>query len=287
MYINTFVRLLSETITAKMSQEILDLEELVKAWVEDFELDKSHRKEADVILPTDINWQHMRVQHGKTDYYDQIKKSTPKTHVLFTAHFSNDTNTKQVYTLKTERRTKSTCNISMEKCYTVGFNLDIKLCPPNPIIEANAGFKGEMSVTKADSQTFEEELVWSVDNQISVPSYHSTKANLVLKEDEYTSSFRCETKFEGKIHITLRSKKDNTPLITLTADVKHVFRAEHGFRVEKNAVYFTSQGRCKCRFGIEQRVKLTERALKKGSAEGEEGKGDKEDEEDEKEESDE
>jgi len=254
-----------------MAHEILDLEDLVRVWVDDFELDKSHRKEADVILPTDINWNHMRVNHGNPEYYDESKMSTPKTNVLFTAHFTNDTKMCQVYTLKTERRTKSTCNISMEKCYTIGFSLDIKLCPPNPIIEANAGFKGEMSVNKTDSQTFEEELVWSVDNQIKVPKYHSTKADLVLKEDEYTSHFRCETKFEGKIHVTLRSKKDSSPLTTLTADVKHVFRTEHGFRVEKNAVYYVSQGKCKCRFGIEQRVKLTQRALKKAGERKENG----------------
>jgi len=245
-----------------MSQEILDLEDLVRNYVNEFPIDKSQRKEADDILSTDINWRHVRIHHGKTEYYDQVKKSTPKTHVLFSAHFTNDTDQSQVYTLKTERRTKSTCNISMEKCYTIGMSLDIKLCPPNPIIEANAGFKGEMSVKKADAESFEEELVWSVDNQISVPPKYRTKADLVLKEDEYTSHFKCETKFEGKIHVTLRSKRDNTPLTTITADVRNIFRSDAGFRVDKTGVYFVSQGRCKCRFGIEQHVRLSQMAIK-------------------------
>lgn len=244
-----------------MSQELIDLEELVRVWVNDFPLDKGQRKDADDILSTDINWNHVRIHHGKTEYYDQVKQSTPKTHVLFTAHFTNDTDQQQVYTLKTERRTKSTCNISMEKCYTIGFNVDIKLCPPNPVIEANAGFKGEMSVKKADEESFEEELVWSVDNQISVPPKYKTKADLVLKEDEYTSHFKCETKFEGKIHVTLRSKRDNSPITTLTGDVRHIFRADQGFRVDKTGIYYVSQGRCKCRFGIEQHVKLSQTAI--------------------------
>ena len=239
-------------------QELIDLEELVKHWVNEFPLDKSQRRDADDITSADINWNHMRIRHGATEYYDQIKQSTPKTHVLFTAHFTNDTNQPQVYTLKTERRTKSTCNISMEKSYTIGMSLDVKLVPPNPVIEANAGFKGEMSVTKADGESFEEELVWSVDNQISVPAKVKTRADLVLKEDEYTSHFKCETKFEGKVHVTLRNKKDNSPITTLTGDVRHIFRADNGFRVDKTGVYYISQGRCKCRFGIEQHVKLSQ-----------------------------
>lgn len=241
-----------------MSQELVDLEEIVKKWVADFPLDSKQRKEADDVISTDINWKHLRVQHGDTQYFDQIKATTPKSHILFTAHFTNDTDQNQVYTLKTERRTKSTCTLSLEKNYTYGFNVDIKLTPPNPVIEANAGFKGELGLTKTSDETFEEELLWSVDNQITVPPKFKTKANLVIKEDEYTSHFKTESKFEGKIHVTLRHKKDNTPITTLTTDVKKLFTGDKGFRVDKSGIYFITQGRCRCRFGIEQHVKLSQ-----------------------------
>lgn len=39
--------------------------------------------------------------------------------------------------------------------------------PPNPVIEANAGFHGSLNVSKMDEETFEEELVWAVDSQVS------------------------------------------------------------------------------------------------------------------------
>ena len=244
-----------------MSAQLLDIEEIVKKWVDDFPLDKSQKKEADEINSTDISWKHFRVRHGATEYYDQIQATTPKSHVLFSAHFTNDTDTNQVYTLKTERRTKSTCTISMQKSYTYGFSVDIKLTPPNPVIEANAGFKGEMGLTKASDETFEEEIVWSVDNQITVPPKFKTKADLVIKEESYTSHFKTESKFEGRIHVTLRSKKDNSPITTLETGVKELFTSDKGFRVDKTGVYYVSQGSCKCRFGIEQHVKLTQSAL--------------------------
>ncbi|KAK3581929.1 hypothetical protein CHS0354_037603 [Potamilus streckersoni] len=216
-----------------MPSKLLDLLELIKIWVYDFPLDKSQKWDADEIQHHDVNWNNVKRWHGPTQYYNQIRKSTHKTHVLFTACFTNDTDQPQVYTLKTERRTKSSCNIRIEK-------------------EASTGFKGSMSVIKADNETFEQELVWSVNNQITVPPKFKTRADLVIKEEEYTSQFQMQTKFEGTIHVTLRSKKDNCPITTLTGDVRHIFRADNGFQVDKTGIYFVSQGRCTYRFGIEQ-----------------------------------
>lgn len=49
------------------------------------------------------------------------------------------------------------------------------------MIEANAGFHGEMSMEKGVNETFEQELTWTVDNEIEVPSGHVTTAELVIK----------------------------------------------------------------------------------------------------------
>ncbi|KAL3867644.1 hypothetical protein ACJMK2_040518 [Sinanodonta woodiana] len=237
-----------------MPQKLLNLFELIKIWVNEFPLEKSQKWDTNEINFHDVNWNNVKRRHGPTQYFNQIKKSTNNTHVLFTAYFTNDTNQPQVYTLNTERRTKSTCNIRIERGYMIGSSLEIKLLPPNPISEANTGFKSPIVVTKADNETLEQELVWSVNNQITVPPKFKTKADLVIREEEYTSQFKTETKFEGTVHVTLRSKRDNSPIITLTGDVRHIFRADHGFRVDKTGIYFVSQGRCKFRFGIEQHV---------------------------------
>ena len=59
-----------------------------------------------------------------------------------------------------------------------------KLTPPNPIIEANAGFHGEMSMEKGVNETFEQELAWTVDNSIEVPSGYVTKAQLEIQVND-------------------------------------------------------------------------------------------------------
>ncbi|ESP05653.1 hypothetical protein LOTGIDRAFT_103152 [Lottia gigantea] len=204
----------------------------------------------------------MHVVHNPSEYFDSTRLATPKSHVIFTAHFTNATDSKQVYALKTERRTNSTCSVSLMKSYTIGVNVDIKLTPPNPIIEANAGFHGEMSMEKGAEETFEEELTWTVDNQITVPPGFVTQADLVIKEDNFTAAFKTESRFDGKIHVNIRSKKDNSVINHLTATVREVFTQDKGFsKVDKTGSTLTTVGKCKCRFGVEQHVKLTQRKL--------------------------
>lgn len=69
----------------------------------------------------------MHVTHSETQYTDSHRSPKPTAHVLFTANFSNDTPNPQRYTLRTERRTKSTCNIALCKTYTIGAHVEIKV----------------------------------------------------------------------------------------------------------------------------------------------------------------
>lgn len=101
-----------------------------------------------------------------------------------------------------------------------GYNIDLKLIFLNFIIEVNVGFKGELGLIKFGDEMFEEEFVWFVDNQIIVLLKYKIKVDLVIKEDEYVSYFKIESKFEGKIYVILRNKKDNILLVIVIGDVK-------------------------------------------------------------------
>lgn len=245
-----------------MSLEVIDLEELVKDYTQSF-LDSDQRKHADLTAPV-INWDFMHVLYGPTKYTPSGSPK-PSAHVLFTANFTNDTPKPQTYTLRTERRTKSTCDMSFQKTFTYGAGMELKLTPPNPIIEANVGFKGELSKQKGVTETFEQELSWSVDNQIEVPSGYQTKAELVIKEDDYRGDFVIESTFDGKIVVTYENKKTREHITTINGHVKKVFKGKPGFRVDNlDRPVFTVKGVCKCRYGIEQNVMLTETKIQHG-----------------------
>ncbi|CAI9721542.1 Hypothetical predicted protein [Octopus vulgaris] len=241
--------------------QIVDLESLVKERIKKFPFDKKEQDNMDKILPTDINWKNVAVFHGETTYSDASSFKKPNSHILFTANFENRTDHVQKHSLKTERRTKSTCTLKTEKAYSIGSSFQLKLVPPNPVIDANAGFHGSLNVSKMDEETFEEELVWAVDSQVSVQPGYKTSANLVIREEEYIGSFTSETSFQGLIHVTLRNKKDQSEMKTMTIPVTQVFTAEKGFTCDGVSSIFVNTGECRCRFGIEQKLTLAEEKL--------------------------
>ncbi|GAB1597632.1 uncharacterized protein LOC115210375 [Argonauta hians] len=243
------------------NHKIVDLEELIRCYVNDFPFDKKVIDNLDKILPTDINWKNVSIFNSEPIYTRVASQGKPQAKILFAANFENRTEKKQNHSLKTERRTKSMCTVTIEKGYSMGMSFQLKLAPPNPIIEANAGFNGSLTVSKKDEETFEEELVWTVDSEVSVPPGYRTRANLEIREEEYVGTFTSETRFQGLIHVNLRSKKDNSEIKTMTIPVVDVFTADKGFRIEKKSSTFVNTGQCRCRFGIEQNLSLREEKL--------------------------
>ncbi len=156
----------------------------------------------------------------------------------------------------------------VEKGFEIEASFDVKLAPPNPIIEANAGFRRELSLSEAREKMTEHELAWEVDSQVNVPPGYQTTADLVIREQEYNGHFYVRSRFDGKVHVNLRNKKDNSVLTTITGNVKHIFTPDKGFQVDKTGIYCITEGTCQCRFGIEQHVRLTQKAID-GDHEGE------------------
>ena len=51
---------------------------------------------------------------------------------LFRTKFVNSTDMQQEYTFRTERQTKSSCTISVQKGFTIGGNLNLEFALPTP-----------------------------------------------------------------------------------------------------------------------------------------------------------
>ncbi|GFN94125.1 Lin-24 (twenty-four) like [Plakobranchus ocellatus] len=239
--------------------ELIDLEEIVRDYASSF-LDSDQKKHADLKNPI-INWDRMFVTHGEAKYAKPMTPPMPVSHVLFSAVFANNTPKPQTYALRTERHTKSSCNVTFAKTYSFGVAVSMRLTPPNPIIEANSGFKSDLTESKGQSQTFERELMWAVDNSITVPPGFQTKAELVIKEDNFNGEFEVPCYFEGTIVVTYENKK-REHVATVRDHVKKFFKNQQGFTTdEKGRPMFKVRGCCKCRFGVEQSVRLTETPL--------------------------
>ncbi|KAK3801853.1 hypothetical protein RRG08_048440 [Elysia crispata] len=239
--------------------ELIDLEEIVRDYAGGF-LDSHQKKDADLKNPI-IDWSRMFVTYGDATYAAPVAPPVPVSHVLFSAVFANNTPSPQTYALRTERQTKSSCTVSFSKTYSFGVAISLRLTPPNPVIEANSGFKSDFTNSKGQSQTFERQLVWSVDNSITVPPGFQTKAELVIKEDNYDGQFEVPCFFEGTILVTYENKR-REHVGTVREHVKKIFAKQRGFTTDdQGRPKFIVKGCCKCRFGVEQSVNLTETPL--------------------------
>jgi len=138
------------------------------------------------------------------------------------------------------------------------------------VAEANAGFKREITVTNIGEDTVEEELMWAVDSNVKVPANTETTAELVITEAHCQASFLMETKFHGKVLVTVTNIKENNSLITILegnmADImsREVQKGLKGFKIQGKVVVAETRGRCNFKYGIEQRVRISEKPIASG-----------------------
>ena len=248
-----------------MANDVVDLEDVVKRWALDmFDYTKS-KEQAKIprdCLLTTISWNKVRFQHSQAEYVDKWKPPSPKAKVLFRTTFCNNTDQEQEYSFKTQRNTRSTCEVVIESGYCMGVSMDVKLATPCEVFEANAGFHRETSLTNINGETIEEELSWGVDSQIKVPRKSKTAASLVIDEDEFSSNFTMTTTVSGKVHVTLTSLKDNNSFVkAIDGNIVDIMRREaenglKGLTVERNAIKIITKGSCKFSYGIQQHIQL-------------------------------
>ncbi|CAH8580036.1 unnamed protein product [Dicrocoelium dendriticum] len=263
----------------------VDVCDLLLGYVHNFPLPKEVRARVnlDDLKHSDLDTNHLRLVNKPTCYFgdqtsdstlpngvldvtlDQKRKKDVKSNILFSSVFTNNTTEVQTNHLRTERRTASSCRISLTKAVTKEGSFSLQISPPCAMIQANGGFRREVQMAREREKVFEEELVWSLDTEVVVPPGYRTKADLVIAEDEYDGKFRVETIFEGVVTIRLRDKRDGSVIYTLVVnDLSKALTTEHGFHPVPNqpgAVVFTNEGYCHCHYGISQRVELHQEKL--------------------------
>lgn len=252
-------------------QELVSLDDIIEEWAMDMFKVTANKKQAKIpkdCLAKTISYKRVRFEHVEPKYEDERRVSKPMSQVLFKSHFTNNTEQDQEYSFKTERTTKSTCEVLYEEGYTVGQEVSVTLKTPGEVFEANAGFHRELSLMKSEGETKEEELNWAVDSQIRVPPKHQTVAELVISEEQYAAEFTIETSFRGTVHVVFTNLGDNNSFVkSVEGDIVEIFRNKiskgrlKSFKIDGNCVRTQFKGLCKFRYGIEQHVKLTEEAL--------------------------
>ncbi|TKR65119.1 hypothetical protein L596_025573 [Steinernema carpocapsae] len=266
---------MSVTSTAnapKANDDLVDLEVIVRNWAKQiFEVTKT-KAEAKISkkhLQFNINWSHILNESLEPTYtkdgvpLEQIKEAREE-QCLFRTTFTNTTDREQEYSFKTERTTRSAATAIVEKGVCRGVDMEVKLKTPCEVLEANAGFHGEINVCHIGENTTEEELTWGVDNNIRVMPHSECTAQLVILEDNAVRKFAIENRLTGKVIVTVTNLKENNSLVTIIdGNIVEIIRGmpDHGakgFVIRDQAVWYTTKGTCKFKYGVEQRIKITE-----------------------------
>ena len=123
------------------------------------------------------------------------------------------------------------------------------------------GLSGELHVTKATGQTFEEVLTWSVDSQVQVEPRTRTTAALMIREEEQCADLTIESIIRplyDRIPVYVRSRKTGRTLelLDIVSDqLSDILTEDHGFtKVDSWAVRRETKGLARLVYGAEQIV---------------------------------
>ncbi|CAH8645010.1 unnamed protein product [Schistosoma rodhaini] len=272
-----------QSLTSK-EPDLFDLPNCLKLWsINMYHLTstKEQKKYDPIELVLRFIWDDIHINHDKPEYYDYITMKLPKSYVLFSTTFKNNTDNVQEYNFHTERCTHSIAEIEIQKGVILSKELSLKLALPNSIMEANAGFKHEISIESSTRQSTEEELAWGVDTRITVPPRHSASAEVKIDEEEMNCCFRLRTSMYGRLRVLfLDPIHDNTLIKYLEGDLgtiiqeslksNHIHQngpdqgsfiwTESMLKSNQRICYIETWGKCKFRFGVHQFVEVSQKA---------------------------
>lgn len=182
---------------------------------------------------------------------------------LFRTEFNNSSKVEQNFALKTERTTTSRCEVNLQRGFRIGSNVDVRLNIPSvDSCRVTGSLSGELHVTKATGQTFEEVLTWSVDNQVTVEPKHRATASLLIREEEVNADLTVESVIRALDSIPVYIKCRKTGKVLQIAEIPgtclpDILTESKGFiKVDEQAVKCETKGVTHLVYGAEQIVDL-------------------------------
>ncbi|ELT88164.1 hypothetical protein CAPTEDRAFT_144566 [Capitella teleta] len=282
------------------NKTVLDLEKVVSDWAwrqydntatkKEKKLRKKDKKarfgKKGIYINVQVDWSEMHSSDSTT--WDAIQNHE-STHsqgnqvreaegaasgsVLFETKFTNTTDKEMQYTMSTQKTTTTTCSTEIESSFTRGIDVGLTLKAPGEFVEANVGYSREYSLTNISGETFEHEMSWGVDSQITVDKKSIVYAALTVDEREKKGGFTITTELQGMVYVTFTEIRNNNALLKATGypitDIVREWLSRQSnngvivdfVKVEDGKVIITTKGVCKFRYGVKQEVKVRQESL--------------------------
>lgn len=237
----------------------------------------------------EVNWTYVNVSHRIKKFLLRHREDSghsldPRVRAkviqrdlcLFRTEFTNSSPSEQSFTFKTERKTTSRCDVSIQRGFRLGANVDVRLSIPIAGGHGAAGavagevegcritggLSGELHVTKTTGQTFEETLTWGVDSQVKVGQGSRVVAELIIREEEMTADFEIENTFEAinDVPVYVKDRKTGRVLEVLEIPKQQfakILRMGEGIKeIDASTVSCVTNGTLRAVYGAEQVISV-------------------------------
>ena len=158
--------------------------------------------------------------------------------------------------------------------------INIKL--PQEILGISAGFSHEVTTTKGTDTSKESTVSWGLKSEVIVPPKTKATAELLLYEYDFETTFEAVIRIAGRVAVSIFApsqvdKKMNADsefaysheLVVINFDIRKIVKDQkdcdrYGFVLDKEreGLVYKVEGKCKFRFGTEQKVLVTQTPLK-------------------------
>lgn len=249
--------------------DVVDIEVILKDWAWTA-FQKANSKESQKLKYNDVKlevkWNRIDISCLEPEYINKDRNVHEDSQVVFNSTYENCTSAPQDNSFTTERSTTSTCTIFVEKGFTKGINVELKLAVPNDLMEVTTGFGKEVHMNKGTEQTQEKHLTWTANSSIRVREGYRVTASLEVQEESFTADFNMKVRISGRALVVLTNMRDNNSfLYSVEGDITQILydklgREEYFIR-EGRALVWTVKGKCQFCYGIKQHIRLTEEEM--------------------------
>ena len=137
------------------------------------------------ILRLDIDKSFLDIEASREMTLDELTPQPSVTTVLFKSHFRNETDTEQIYSFKTEKQTKSSLELSLQRGFTFGQTLELDIKLPSELVSGKLGSQLQW--------TFQRGKVGQLENDIN-SDFLMYVAKTFIKAKDFIFNFFHKTK---------------------------------------------------------------------------------------------
>ena len=234
----------------------LNLDDILKTWAEN--TGEYWNKEFQ------FNLSKLKFDDGPPIFKNGLtSQGSPKTQIIFQDVFRNDTDYPQKHRIRCERQTTSLAKFDLTQGIVFENRHMLKVYDLPEKCSEGSGFTTPMEMSQLGGQEFVEKLIWSVDDEITVPKRSTIRADVIVSEQVQETSFQIKTMIRGNVHCDVVHERDDSVFTSVDGDIYEILQNYEeeegnvrGLELRNGLVSFISKGTCKFRYGVSKVINV-------------------------------